>query len=103
MSDDMNKLQLLEQNLQNYLNQRQQYQSQLVEIDSALGELSKTDSSYRIIGNIMVKRDPKELEKDLSEKKEKVELKIKSLEKQEGQLREKAKELQQKIMNNMGD
>jgi prefoldin beta subunit len=50
------------------------------------------------VANIMVKGDKAELAKDLSEKKEMLELRIKSLEKQESKLREKANEIQQEVL-----
>ena len=48
------QLQLYEQSLQNFLAQRQQFQIQLIEIESALRELEKTDKAYKLVGNIMV-------------------------------------------------
>ena len=63
------QLQLMEQNLQSFLMQRQQFQSQLVEVESALKELDKSKESYKIVGNIMVSTSKEELKKDLEEKK----------------------------------
>ncbi len=48
------QLQLYEQSLQNILMQKQQFQSQSVEIGSALKELESTEKAYKIVGNIMV-------------------------------------------------
>lgn len=95
------KLQGLEQNLQNFLMQRQQFQTQLMEIDSALDEIEKTDSAYKIVGNIMVKTGKEDLKKDLTQKKELMEIRITSLEKQESQLQEKAQELKDEVMKNL--
>jgi len=96
--EGINQLQLFEQGLQNLLMQKQQFQLQLAEIDSALKELGTTKESYKIVGNIMVSAKKDELEKDLKEKKEVVELRIKSLEKQETQIKEKASKLQEEIL-----
>jgi len=38
--------------MQNVLMQKQQFQAQLMEIDSALSELEKTNEAYKIVGNI---------------------------------------------------
>ena len=95
------KLQGLEQNLQNFLMQRQQFQTQLMEIDSALDEIEKTDNAYKIIGNIMVKAGKEDLKKDLTQKKELMEVRITSLEKQESKLQEKAQELKDEVMKNL--
>ena len=95
------QLQMLEQNIQSFLSQKQQFQSQIIEFESALDEIDKTDISYRIIGNVMVKVDKEDLKKDITEKKDVAELRIKTIEKQEDSLREKAKELQKKVMDGM--
>jgi len=101
VQEKIGKLQMMEQNMQNFLMQRQQFQSQLGEIESALEEIDKTDTAYRIIGNIMVKSSKDTLKKDLSSKKELMEVRIQALEKQESQLQEKAKTLKEEVMKNI--
>ena len=91
------QLQLYEQGLQNILMQKQQFQSQSLEIDSALKELETTKEAYKIVGNIMVASKKEDLKKDLESKKETSNLRIKTLEKQENQIREKAKKLQEEV------
>ncbi|MBD3164333.1 prefoldin subunit beta [Candidatus Woesearchaeota archaeon] len=98
---DINQLQLYEQSLQNILMQKQQFQTQIAEIESALKELKDSEESYRIIGNIMVKSKKPDVRKDLESKKATSELRIKTLEKQEENIREKAQSLQSEIMKNM--
>ena len=66
----ISQLQMFEQSLQNFLGQKQQFQIQLVEIESALNELENTDKAYKIVGNIMVETDKNELKADLQSKKE---------------------------------
>ena len=95
------QVQMLEQSLQSYQNQRQNVQVQLIEIESALTELENTTEAYNIIGNIMVLSDPEKLKKDLQEKKESAEIRIKSIEKQEKQIKEKISTLQQDILASM--
>ena len=92
------QLQMFEQSLQNFLAQKQQFQVQFVEVESALGELDGTDKAYKIVGNIMVESDKNELKADLQSKKEMLELRIKTMEKQETQIREKASKLQSEIL-----
>src|SRR3989344_1791082 len=92
------QLQMFEQSLQNFLGQKQQFQVQLVEVESALGELESTNKAYKIIGNIMVENDKNELKADLQSKKEMLELRIKTMEKQESQVRERASKLQFEIL-----
>lgn len=96
--EKIQQLQGIEQNMQHFLKQRQQFQMQLLEIESALEELRKTEKAYKIIGNIMVATEKGALEKDLQEKKERVELRIKSFEKQETVLKDQAKNLREEIV-----
>ena len=97
----INQLQLLEQSMQNLLMQKQQFQLQQVEIESALKELEKVSEAYKIIGNIMVLSKKDDLKEDLNSKKEVIEIRIKNMEKQENQLREKASKLQNEVLKEM--
>lgn len=99
--DKISQLQMMEHSLQQFLLQKQTFQSQLLEIESALSELPSTDAAYRIIGNIMVKTDKEELKKQLDEKKHLVDLRIKSLEKQESKLKGEAVRIQSDVLDGM--
>lgn len=92
------QLQMFEQSLQNFLGQKQQYQLQLAEIESALNELDSSEKAYKIVGNIMVEKGKNELKADLQSKKEVIELRINTMERQEAQVREKASKLQSEIL-----
>ena len=98
----LNQLQLLEQSMQNLLMQKQQFQLQQVEVESALKELENVDEAYKIVGNIMVLSKKNVLKEDLDSKKEVIGLRIKNMEKQENQLREKASKIQSEILKEMG-
>ncbi|MBU0666363.1 MAG: prefoldin subunit beta [Nanoarchaeota archaeon] len=98
---NIEQLQLLEQNLQNFLMQKQQFQTQLAELESAEKELEKTEESFKIIGNIMVSVDKKELQKDIKSKKELIELRLKSLEKQEDKVKQRVDELQKEVLKDI--
>lgn len=93
------ELQIYEQNLQNILLQKQIFQAELNEIESALKELekSKEEDCFQITGGIMVKRKKQEIEKELKEKKEITELRIKSFEKQEGLINKKAEDIRKEL------
>lgn len=101
LQEKISRLQLLEQNLQQFNLQKQQFQLQLMELESALKELSTTKKAYKIVGNIMVASDKDSLKKELGEKKDMVSIRIQSLEKQESQLREKAKVLKEEVMGQL--
>jgi prefoldin beta subunit len=98
----LGQLQMLEQSMQSLLMQKQQFQLQQTEIESALKELENVDEAYKIVGNIMVLSKKASLKADLNSKKEVAELRIKNIEKQENQLREKASKLQEEVMKEMG-
>jgi prefoldin beta subunit len=95
------KLQLIEENLHSYLGQKQQVQSQLMEIESATAALDSAKSSYKIIGNIMVEQSEADLRKELGERLERVKVRLAALERQEERLKEQAESLQQEIMKSM--
>lgn len=105
MNNDTEKkigqLQLFEQSLQTFALQKQQFQAQLLEIESALKELEKVQSAYKIVGGIMVSGSRDELMKDMQQKKEVAELRIKAVEKQEKQIREKASALQAEVVKEL--
>ena len=99
--DKVNNLSMLEQNLQQMLVQRQNFQTQIIEIESAISEMKNTDIQYKIVGSIMIKSDKESLQSELSKKKEILELRISTIKKQEDKIREKAKSLQQDIMSDV--
>ena len=99
--EKLKQLQMLEQNLQQILMQKQAFQGQLIEVDSALAEIEKAKTSYKIIGNVMVEAKKDDLTKELKEKKESAELRITSLDKQEEKLREQAQKIQKEVLEKL--
>lgn len=97
----ISQLQLIEQSLQNLSSQKQQFQMQFIEAESALKELENAKEAYKIVGSIMVLSDKDELKKDLDSKKSVIELRIKSIDKQEAQIREKSSKIRAKVMEKM--
>lgn len=100
--EKITKLQMMEQNLQNLLLQRQQFSSQAIEVESALKELETTEPVYKLVGSILVKTEPAVLKQELTAKKELVELRIKSLEKQENQIKDRSAALKTEVMKAIG-
>jgi len=99
--EKISELQGIEQNLQRFLNQKQNFQTQIVEIETALKEIPDSDETYKILGNIMVSVKKENLKSELEDKKELITIKLKSIEKQEENLRKEADNLQQEIMKKM--
>lgn len=99
--DKLGQLQLIEQNMQSFMLQRQNLQMQLMEIESALAEIVKTDSAYKIVGSIIVSVKKDDLKKELDGKKDVLNLRMRSIEKQEEKLREKASKMQADVLKGM--
>jgi len=93
------ELQILEQNLQNILLQKQAFQIELRETQAALKELEKSgDEVFKIIGQLMIKTDKKNMKEELTNKEKIIDMRIKSFEKQEHILSEKLEELQREVL-----
>ena len=97
----IDKLQLMEQNLQSILMQKQTFQAQVLEIENALKELTDKKDAYRIIGPIMVASKKEHIEEDLNQKKEILKLRLKNIEKQEEKIKEEATKLQSEVMKDL--
>lgn len=92
------ELQILEQNLQNLLMQKQTFQIELTEIENALSDLKKSgDEVYKIVGGLMVRSNKLSLTADLEEKKKIISLRVSSIEKQEKILDERAEKFKKEI------
>ncbi len=98
LKEKIQRLQLMEQSAQSLAAQRQQFQAQITEFDSALAELEKAEKAYKIIGNIMVSGDKKKLSEDLKSRLEIMDIRVKAIEKQEKDLKDKAAKLQQEVL-----
>ncbi|MFA6072742.1 MAG: prefoldin subunit beta [Candidatus Woesearchaeota archaeon] len=99
IQEQVNNLSMIEQNMQQLAAQRQSFQGQLIEAESALEEIKVTSETYKIIGSIMVKMSPSKLIEELDEKKKLLEIRIKSIEKQEDLIKEKSKKMQEEILS----
>ena len=94
----MQEMYLLEQNYQNLILQKQSFQMELAETESALREIENSgEGVYKVIGQLMLKTDKEKMKKELSEKKEILLMRVKSLEKQENSMAEKLEVLRKEI------
>jgi prefoldin beta subunit len=93
------ELQTFQQQMQTVLMQKESLSIQNMEIEKALEELTKSehDDVYKAVGPILIKSTKKELTKELNEKKETIDLRVKSLQKQETRLKDKLKEAQERF------
>jgi prefoldin beta subunit len=99
---DLEEMQMLEQQMNNLLMQKQSFQIEFTETQAALKEVeSSSDEVYKIVGQLMIKTDKEKMKEELSNKEKILDLRIKSLEKQEGSFMEKLTELREKVMKTM--
>jgi prefoldin beta subunit len=103
---DQNKLQelqILEQNLQSVLMQKQTFQIELAESQGALEELEKSgEDVYKIIGQLMIKTEKEKMKSELEEKKKMLELRLKTFENQEKSSTERLEELRKEFLKEQG-
>ena len=93
------QFQIMQQQLQNLLIQKESLRLNIMEIERAAEELekSKDRTAYKITGSIMVSKPVEELKEDLKETKELLKVHVESLEKTEKRLTDKLKGLQDKL------
>ena len=89
-STKIQEMQMLEQNLQNLLLQKQAFQMELSETQSALKEIENSDDEvFKVIGQLMIKTDKSKIKEELSNKEKILDLRMKTIEKQENSFMEK--------------
>jgi len=101
--EKIQQIQIMEQSMQQFVGQKQQFQQQSMETGNALSSIEKAKESYKILGNVMVSATKAELKKELTEQKKQLDLRIETLEKQEEKLKSRMKSLQEEIMKDMED
>lgn len=95
----MQEMQLLEQNLQNILMQKQAFQMEFAENQGSLKEIkSAKDDVFKIIGQLMIKSNKEKITEELMNKEKMIDLRIKSLEKQEQELSDKLTKLRDEFL-----
>ena len=102
MKDRERKIQemtILEQNLQDLLLQKQAFQMEISETKSAMKEIEKSrEDVFKIIGQLMIKTENKKVREELANKEKIMDMRIKSIEKQEGSISEKLDELRKEVL-----
>ncbi|MEM0067780.1 MAG: prefoldin subunit beta [Saccharolobus sp.] len=94
------KFQQLKGQLDRLLLEKSTIENELREINRVLDELAtlNTDATiYKIVGNLLIKSDKASIEKELNDRKELLELRSRTYQKQESILRKQLEDLQAKI------
>ncbi|MCI4324533.1 MAG: prefoldin subunit beta [Thermoplasmata archaeon] len=101
LQNDLKQFQRIQQELSNVAQQRLQFDMKLREVVHTVDELktlSEEAAIYRPIGGLLVKAKGKaEVEGILTEEKETLEVRLKSLERQESHLKEKYTQMQKEL------
>ncbi len=95
-------LQILEQQLQSILIEKQSMEAEINEIDNAVLELGKTqDEVYKVLGGIMMRADKNNLVKELDEKKKLISARVKSIERHEDAVSKRVDEMREQIRQSL--
>ena len=101
MQGKIMQFQQLQQQIQIIAQQKYQIEMQTTEIEKTLEELSKIKKGaeiYKSVGTILVRNDDKDgLKKELEDKKETLDIRVKTLANQEKTLREMHQNLQKEL------
>ncbi len=93
------QLQFLEQNLQSIIMQKQAFQMEVSETNSALEEIEKSkEDVYKIIGQLMIKVSKKKIKEELENKQKLLKMRLDALTKQEESLKVQADKLRDEVM-----
>ncbi|RDD52400.1 prefoldin subunit beta [Nanoarchaeota archaeon NZ13-N] len=87
------------------LYQKQRLEEELLEVENAIKELEGLTGEEKVfvmIGNVMIRKDKNNVLEELKEKRDVLNIRIKSIDKQESQLRERLTNLQNEIEKLIG-
>ena len=94
----------MQQQMQTILTQKSQYELAAQEARKAVEELNDTDDSaavYMSVGTVVMQKPKSEVIEKISDKVETLEIRIRSIEKQEKMLQEKFEKLQSQVRTEM--
>ena len=104
LQERLGRLQQLQQSLQIVVSEKQRLEMEFSETERALSEtknLADSSSIYKSIGSLLIRSDKATITKELEEKKELLSTRSSVLARQEERAREKLKELQQSIQEEL--
>ena len=104
IQDSINEFERTRMQLMNISAQKQQLQMQSSALGDALKELEKTKEKkvYKAVGNILILSPADRVKKEVTEQKESIELRVKTLQKQEDISIEKLNKLKHRIETKSG-
>lgn len=93
--ESQQELMQLQQQLQTVVMQKEELKTKRDDLGAALDEMEDVDTDedlYKSVGMLLIRRDRDELEEEFADEKERLDMKIQSLEKKEEQLTEQLQE-----------
>jgi len=106
LQNQIAQFQQLQQQLQSVLNQKFRMEAQLREVQITIDELNKSDEDviiYKNVGSLLIKANDKaSILKDVEDDKETLEVRVKTLDRQEKALREKYNTMQEQLSKAFG-
>lgn len=106
LQHQLGQYQQIRQQYQEIALQRRRLETQLSEAKSAMEELDKLQSGeiiYRSVGNLMIRVEKEEAKKELAERIETLDLRIKVHQRQETKIVNRMKEMESKIRSMTGE
>ncbi len=105
IQNQLAQLQQIQQQAQAIMQQRNQVEMVLRETDRALEELKKTDDEaivYQAAGELLIKAKKDDVLKELEEKKDSLDVRLKSLARQEERIQSRFTQLQDQLKTALG-
>ncbi len=105
IQNQLAQLQQIQQQAQALMQQKSQVEMVLRETERALEELKKTEDNaivYKAAGELLVKANKEEVLKDLEEKKDSLDVRMKSLARQEERIQSRFTQLQDQLKAALG-
>lgn len=99
---DIVQLQNIQRQFQLISSQRQRFELEVMQMDSALDELKKASGkTYKAIGTLLIEDKPESIKEDLNKRKKDLKDRISTLKKQEERLKSKNDDLQAKVQKSL--
>jgi prefoldin beta subunit len=105
IQNQLAQLQQLQQQAQAVISQKSQIESLIRETDAALKELEKSSDDaviYKSVGELLFKAEKPKLVEELKERKEMMDLRLKTMSKQEERIQSRFTQLQDQLKQSLG-
>ncbi len=105
IQNQLAQLQQLQQQAQAVMTQKNQIEGLIRETDAALKELEKSSDDsviYKNVGELMFKADKTKLTEELKERKDMMDLRLKTMAKQEERIQSRFTQLQEQLKQSLG-